>query len=229
MTSLSEIAPELLKRKWDSYGWNVFVSFGGAKGNSDLEQTLWGSFMGLISKRSRCYLIQGLMDQSAIISQAIHRATPPKHEVREVSSHAMIRLEKPTAAFNVHQTGFEVPPVHACQLPPESPGTSQPRPTKFIAAEKSSTWLKKPCLTWCRRHGFRSDKGGYKKTHPFGLEVILIAMDTAVISSWLVGERCWPAVCSFVYGGSFVLADMYSKAWLHVSMAIFFLYPGHGT
>lgn len=86
-----------------------------------------------------------LLDPGADEPICHHLSTPPppepKHAVQEVNSHAMILLEKPTAAFNVHQTGFDVPPVHVCQLPPESPGTSQPRPTKFIAAEKSSSWL----------------------------------------------------------------------------------------
>lgn len=44
------------------------------------------------------------------------------------------------------------------------------------------------------RRALRSDKGGYKKSHP------LLVMDMTVISSWLIVKQRWPkeVICSFV-------------------------------
>lgn len=121
--------------------------------------------MGLISNRGRCFSALGLMNECVIISRGTGESTPA---IQEVASHAMILLEEPTAAFNVQQAGLDVPPV--CGLPPESPGTSEPRPPRVNTVYRSREIYKLPikaCLTWCNRRGLRSDKGGYKKTHPF--------------------------------------------------------------
>lgn len=73
-----------------------------------------------------------------------HPPSFPIDALQEVNSHAMILLEEPAAAFNVHQAGLDVPPAHVCRLPPRSPGTSELRPeggsAEFIAAEKSTSW-----------------------------------------------------------------------------------------
>jgi len=72
-------------------------------------------------------------------------------------------------------------------------------------------------------------KGAIKSLIRFGLEVILQALDTALISSVLIGKQCWPAarLCSFVCGGGFMFADMYSRAWLLVFMTTSFSLSGH--
>lgn len=114
------------------------------------------------------------------------KSTPAK---QEVDSHAMILLEKPTAAFNVHQTGLDVPPAHVCWLPPESPGTSEPRSPWVNRVYRTREIYKlaiKPCLTWCNRRDLRSDKGGYKKTHPF----------------WPLGHSAWSE-----HGGHILCVD----------------------
>lgn len=73
-----------------------------------------------------------------------HPPSFPIDALQEVNSHAMILLEEPATAFNVHQAGLDVPPAHVCRLPPQSPGTSELRPEggsgEFIAAEKSTSW-----------------------------------------------------------------------------------------
>lgn len=82
----------------------------------------------------------------------------------------MILLEKPTAAFNVHRAGLDVSPAHVCLLPPESPGTTEPKPPRVNRVYRTREIYKltiKPCLTWCNSRGLRSDKEGYNKTHPF--------------------------------------------------------------
>lgn len=128
--------------------------------------------MELISKRSRCFLILGLMTSVSSSPKRLPnrqniKSTPA---IQEVDSHAMILLEKPTTAFNVHQAGLDIPPAHVCRLPPGSPGTSEQRPlqvSRVYRTREINKSIIKPCLTWCNRHGLRSDKGGYKKAHPF--------------------------------------------------------------
>lgn len=82
------------------------------------------------------------------------------------------------------------------------------RSTEFIAPEESTSWPLK--LVWhdVTDMAWGLIKEAIKRLIRFGPEVILPALDMAVISSVLIGKQCWPAVvlCSFVCGGSFMFA-----------------------
>lgn len=105
----------------------------------------------------------------------------------------MILLEEPAAAFNVHRAGLDVPPAHVCRLPPQSPGTRRGGVRRVYRSGEIYKLAVKPCLTRCKGRGSPPDKGGYKKTHPFGPKSPRSLRTRRITSSTLIGERCRPS------------------------------------
>lgn len=102
----------------------------------------------------------------------------------------MILLEEPAAAFNVHRAGLDVPPAHVCRLPPQSPGTRRGGVRRVYRGRGIYKLAVKPCQTRCKGRRSPPDKGGYKKTHPFGPQ-----SPRRITSSTLIGKRRPP--CPF--------------------------------
>lgn len=177
----------------------------------------WCRLMRLIPKRSSFFLILALMNKRVIIFHRIPEGSQKRQNIKsipmtqEVHSHAMTLLEKPTGAFNVY---------HA-ELRPASSRAAWEYWAKASVGQWSLSQPRnlqvgyKPCLTWCNKHGSRSDKDSYKKTHPL----------------WLWGHSGCSGHSSYIlcvtvvnHSGDLLLlfADMYSTAWLLVFMTISF-------